>query len=380
VVFISVDRPEAVGVKGTYAGTLSGDFDAISDFVGNLYPSLVRQANQSKLSMDPTDIAAGVEIGSINQFLGASASVRFLTNLLETGNALPDPLIKELTSVVFRRRARIQRSMERLQTFPFPPIYRQIIDYIFQPVMMGPGSPLIMAQPNFVRAERDLDDVADVDAILDDGDTRMDAIENSADELKFLNALQSFRPAWASEWRPLSVVIDPERVLMWRTRAVRNTEGATDRQNPNLEDTGFGNGQRPVLFTYGQPHPFQFTAFVPSITHEKDDRASGAAVYGSCHLQGNSTDDADEPAELTWFYGRTTPNLVEEQLDYAQGVTAVGTQLFPHFFYAARTWADNPSDYFAEGVFESVQTYEIELDDLAIESRHLLTQSWGLPI
>jgi hypothetical protein len=378
LIAIPISTPDLSCITGTFGGTLSSEWDAIDDFNGNLFPLLVRYANMNKLALDPTDIASGVEATMLSSYMGALMNLQWLQVIMNLGADSRDPIFLDLSQYVFRRRAHLARTRDRAATYPFPPLYRDWVDYLMQPVTIGPGSPILMGVNNWTRTQRQLGSTSVVDTILDGVDTTLDALENSADKQKFLNALQSFKPQWATPLKDLHAVVDPERVLMWRTRAVRNTNGVTDRQSPNIEDSGWGNGTRVPFITMGSPHPFQFTGLVPSITYEKDDKGSGDASYGSVQLRGDASDDSDLPSELDYVYGRATASWANEPLDYDQSVSNVGTKIWPQFIFSARAWSDDPADYFAENIFDNMKYYEWDIDEVAVETRRLLVEAWQL--
>jgi hypothetical protein len=379
---VSLTGIEATCISGVsgFVGTVPAEWDAIDDFYGNLYPLLVRHANMRNLALDPADIAADVEEGCVESYLTACLYLRPLLALKKLADDSKDPALLDFTQYIHRRRAYIERVEARLESFPFPPLYRQWIDYLTQPVTVAPGHPFILGTYNETRTQRARGSTTVIESTVAAAETAMDAIENSADKLKFLNALQSFKPAWSGPWTVPPAVVDPERVLMWRTRAIRNTNGLTDRQSPNTEDSGWGNGTRIPLFTLGNPHPFQFTGIVPAITWELDDKTSGTAAYGSTRLQGNTGDDADGPSELTVISGRHNAAVNHYPLDFANDVANIGTKLWDQWFYYSRTRDDDPSDYFSERIFNSIQFYEMELDDIGVETRRMITEAWALPL
>jgi hypothetical protein len=366
------------------AGTLaspSAEWTAIADFYGQLYSLLARHANQNKLALDVEPLAPNVERDWLNAYFGAYVSLQQLTAIKNLGTATGDPILLDFSSTVFQRRHRIDRLREQMSAYPIPPLYKQWLDYMLQPVTMGPGKPFMMGVNNNSRAIRDLSTTSDVESILNGVDTILTGLEDSGDKRKFLNALQTFRPGWATQLADIQPTTDPERVLMWRTRALRNSNGATDRQSPNAEDNAIGNGStKAALFTYGAPHPFQFTGLVPGIKWEKDDKGSGAGIYGSCSLVGASGDDADQPSELDFVYGRVNATVGSQPLDYAQGVSDVGQKWWNAFYFTDQTFSDDPGDYFDQMISEDVQYYELDLDDIAVETRKMLTASWDFPL
>jgi hypothetical protein len=379
-ILIPLKVPDVGCVSGTYAGTLDPEWSAIDDFYGNLYPLLVRHANQQKLALDPTDIAATVEITMVNDFVAAGMKLQALRTIKRLADDSKDPMFMDWTQNIHRRRAYLERAWSRLEAFPFPALYRQWVDYLVQPVTNGPGSPFLIGMIGFTRDQRGLEGTDDVEEMIASAEASMDNIESSADKLKFLNALQTFRPAWAGQWMAPPPVVDRERVLMWQTRAVRNSNGATDRQSPNIEDSGWGNGERITLFSHGSPHPFQFTGIVPAITYEKDDKGSGDAAFGSTVITGSTSDDSDAPSELTYVHGRTNATVAHEPLDFAQSVADIGTKLWSQWMFVPRTYTDDPSDYFADNLFSDIKTVEVDLEDIGIETRKMITAAWDLPL
>jgi hypothetical protein len=367
------------GVSG-YVGTVPAEWNAIDDFYGNLYPLLVRHANMRNLALDPADIAANVEQTVVEAYMAAAFKLRPMLILKKLADDTKDPAFLHWTQFLHRRRAYLERVHARLESFPFPPLYRQWVDYITQPVTVGQGHPFIAGVINNSRAQRAYGTESDVDAVIASAESSMNAIEDTADKLKFLNALQSFKPAWSAPWPVPSGVVDPERTLMWRTRAIRNTNGATDRQVPNLEDTGFASGTRWTLFTLGNPHPFQFTGIVPGITWQKDDKATGEAAFGSTRLIGNAADDGDQPSELTVVSGRASSTVTPYPLNYAAGVASPGTKLWDEWLFQDRSFDDDPSDFIGERIFTEMQVYEIDYEDVAVETRKMITEAWALPL
>lgn len=381
VIVLSIGALDPSGISSSWSK--SDEWDAIPDFYGDIYPTIQRSARNANLQLDSVDIAAGIEEGWISDWITAAQNLAYVANVKETADKLQTPLLREWSTYVYQRRFAMERQLDRLASFPIPPIYRELVDYVMTPVMHGPESPIIMASMNKTRAVRDLSSTTDVEDYLGAAETAMDSLENSADKIKFLNALQAFKPNWTGPLKVSAPVVDPDRALMWRTRAIRNTNGVTDRQNPNLEDTlSFGrtNGDKVPIITYGSPNPLRFTALIPNHIYKSDDKGTDAYFIGGAELIGNSSDDADQPSEMTVVTGRSSPVIQNRALNYAQSVSDIGKFSWLNWLYAARTFQDNPTDWFTENIFDNMQYYEYELEDMARETRRMLIQSWMLPL